>query len=118
MEASRAPTHRPGGVDDLACAPAYCATQQAVLGSLFACMLGLRPYVRPDRDGQRVHLQHAVGAGPTRVTTVPDPSSAPRQPEPGQKQVRTAWRLRHRYRLARRLATLAGAALALALVAI
>ena len=45
-------------------------------------------------------------------------TAADRWPEAAdRKRVRTAWRLRHRYRLAQRLASLAGAALALAIVA-
>ncbi len=49
---------------------------------------------------------------------MPDPT-ADRRPEAAEhKRVRTAWRLRHRYRLARRLATLAGTVLALVLAAI
>src|SRR3954454_17423963 len=80
-------------------------------------MLGLRPHVRPRRGGRRVHLQHAVGARATGESTLSDPSPARSPPEAEPKQLRTAWRLRRRYRRGQRLAALLGTALALGVVA-
>src|SRR4051812_43016048 len=97
---------------------AYRLRSAAVCEPLYRREQARNPTLPPTfHAGRAGALAAPVGAGRKGERTMSD-TAADRWPEAAdRKRVRTAWRLRHRCRRAQRLASVAGAALAIAIVA-